>query len=64
MAFLLTRLFNSIWAYIRELCGKTCLGKIADGSTRAVHNFCTSQKAVSNPSHGVIGGAHRGGKSV
>jgi hypothetical protein len=29
-------------------------------SHRAVHNFCTSQKAVSNHT-GVIGGAHRGG---
>jgi cullin 1 len=27
---------------------------------RAVHNFCTSQKAVSNTSTGVIGGQHRG----
>jgi cullin 1 len=30
------------------------------GVYTAVHNFCTSQKAVSNSSHGVIGGAHRG----
>lgn len=31
----------------------------------AVHNFCTSQKAVSNSSNGgVIGGAHRGGEST
>jgi hypothetical protein len=36
--------------------------KIANSGVRAVHNFCTSQKAVSNSSHGVIGGAHRGGK--
>ena len=31
---------------------------------RAVHNFCTSQKAVSNSNAGVIGGAHRGGKQI
>ncbi|PSS25734.1 hypothetical protein M430DRAFT_134459 [Amorphotheca resinae ATCC 22711] len=30
------------------------------GVYRAVHNFCTSQKAVSNNNQGVIGGAHRG----
>ncbi|KAF4635057.1 hypothetical protein G7Y89_g3050 [Cudoniella acicularis] len=30
------------------------------GVYTAVHNFCTSQKAVSNSSAGVIGGAHRG----
>ncbi|CAL3965421.1 hypothetical protein PZA11_001830 [Diplocarpon coronariae] len=30
------------------------------GVYTAVHNFCTSQKAVSNSSQGVIGGAHRG----
>ncbi|KAH8656168.1 Cullin [Tricladium varicosporioides] len=30
------------------------------GVYTAVHNFCTSQKAVSNASQGVIGGAHRG----
>lgn len=31
--------------------------------SRAVHNFCTSQKAVSNAHQGVIGGTHRGGKA-
>ncbi|KAH8804781.1 Cullin [Xylogone sp. PMI_703] len=30
------------------------------GVYTAVHNFCTSQKAVSSSSQGVIGGAHRG----
>ncbi|EKD18714.1 uncharacterized protein L3040_002140 [Drepanopeziza brunnea f. sp. 'multigermtubi'] len=30
------------------------------GVYTAVHNFCTSQKAISNASHGAIGGAHRG----
>lgn len=30
------------------------------GVYTAVHNFCTSQKAVSNSNQGVIGGAHRG----
>lgn len=30
------------------------------GVYTAVHNFCTSQKAVSNSNAGVIGGAHRG----
>jgi hypothetical protein len=56
------RIFTSIWAYTRELCGKALWQKITDVNARAVHNFCTSQKAVSSSSHGVIGGAHRGGK--
>lgn len=30
------------------------------GVYTAVHNFCTSQKAISHASTGVIGGAHRG----
>ncbi|KAK2630594.1 hypothetical protein QTJ16_001414 [Diplocarpon rosae] len=30
------------------------------GVYTAVHNFCTSQKAVNSSSQGVIGGAHRG----
>ncbi|KAL3418371.1 cullin family protein [Phlyctema vagabunda] len=30
------------------------------GVYTAVHNFCTSQKAVSSSNQGVIGGAHRG----
>jgi cullin 1 len=30
------------------------------GVYTAVHNFCTSQKAVSNSSQGIIGGGHRG----
>lgn len=30
------------------------------GVYTAVHNFCTSQKAVSNTNSGVIGGSHRG----
>lgn len=32
------------------------------GIYTAVHNFCTSQKAVSSGNTGVIGGAHRGGR--
>ena len=62
-ANLLTVILNSIWAYTRELCEKSILENFADVNTSAVHNFCTSQKAVSNSSHGVIGGGgHRGGK--
>lgn len=30
----------------------------------AVHNFCTSQKAVSHPGSGAIGSAQRGGKQI
>ncbi|TAQ91054.1 hypothetical protein B7494_g581 [Chlorociboria aeruginascens] len=34
------------------------------GVYTAVHNFCTSQKAVSSSHQGVIGGAHRGGEEL
>jgi hypothetical protein len=53
----------STWAFIREFLKPTSgAGLILH---RAVHNFCTSQKAVSHASQqSVIGGAHRGGKQI
>ncbi len=52
----------SIWESTRAYPDSTSTPHILTLS-RAVHNFCTSQKAVSNSNHGVIGGAHRGGKN-
>ena len=51
----------SIWESTRELYQRLSL-QICLTFHRAVHNFCTSQKAVGSATHGVIGGAHRGGK--
>ncbi|KAF7922802.1 uncharacterized protein EAE97_010966 [Botrytis byssoidea] len=58
---------DATWKYLEAGVSKVML-QLADGVDMntymgvytAVHNFCTSQKAVSNHGPGVIGGAHRG----
>jgi hypothetical protein len=56
-----TNFNRSIWESTREYMDPNT-GKHNLTLRRAVHNFCTSQKAVSSSNQGVIGGAHRGGK--
>ncbi|RAL66599.1 hypothetical protein DID88_006289 [Monilinia fructigena] len=58
---------DATWKYLEAGVSKIML-HLAEGVDMqtymgvytAVHNFCTSQKAVSNNGPGVIGGAHRG----
>ncbi|RDL35724.1 putative Cullin-1 [Venustampulla echinocandica] len=58
---------DATWRYL-EMGVSKIMANLQDGIDMntymgvytAVHNFCTSQKAVSNAHQGVIGGAHRG----